>query len=373
MLPERFSLLDADVVRHGRVMRIGITVLVLSGAASAFASSASPNDAAKNGSRITVITEQLVGADGSATTPTERFRDEKLKVDCTFRVATDGALRCLPTAGLDNNINTFSDASCTAPLARHETKCAGPSYVSASKTATDASGKTTDVGVRIFPIIGEYPRSGSYFTLFRVYSPPKCVEAVRLPMYTYHTLGAEMAPTEFVASTERPTSAVHQVPLSGSRITVGPPVAGPGGATTTLPDRFRDEKLDVYCSIARASDGVLRCLPNVWSADITGAFADASCTTRVAILYLPKEVANPSYAVRSTYTNEGCGQPDVTHSVFAVLGEYSRTGPLFVTDSSGKCVEAKAKTRDWLPPNMSFTVGAEMAPTKFVAFEKRTF
>jgi hypothetical protein len=209
----------------------------------------------------------------------------------------------------------------------------------------------------VFSIVEAYS-SGPVFSTFT----GKCVEAERIPVYRYFIVGAEIAPTSFVAFTRRlvstpgaaaPTSTALAA-VNGSRITVTSEqfVGADGSAMTPEVIRYRDEKLNAECRIQTAADGVYRCLPD---ATAHNWFADARCTTRLVETRDARAPGpTPSYAI----VDGG--------NVFHVGAEYAASGPLFFGSSSGNCVQARNLSERY------FTLGAEMAPAEFVAFTSKT-
>lgn len=71
----------------------------------------------KDGTRL--HNKYINGADGSVALGGGLY-DTQLKADCSFMIAEDGMLRCLPTGGYVMNV--FLDASCTRPLG-YSPKC----------------------------------------------------------------------------------------------------------------------------------------------------------------------------------------------------------------------------------------------------------
>jgi hypothetical protein len=362
------------------IMRFGLAGLIVwcSLSAAAFGASEraggrrspagapSSNAAARSSSRITMTTGHLVGADGATTAPSVRFHDELLNVDCFPSVASDGVMRCLPYFRRPETI-VFADATCTTPLAQMDaSSCWNPPY--------------TVAGRQFVTIAGEYSRSGP---LFRRDSQ-KCVEAPRSLRRKYFTLGGELPPAKFAAFMKRRRE-VHVPPggdgnasatgapaTSGSRITlVTEQFVGPDGVATTPTEHFRDEKLEVDCSPGLASDGVMRCLPGPDALPSGGhfaansAFADPSCTIPLAHGPNPRKDPVPPYAVSYTEVVASLVNRSVPH-FHRVLGEYSRTAPVF-SDFTGRCIEAERS-----PLRGYFNIGPEIPPSELVEFTKRT-
>jgi len=333
---------------------------VLAGPAShASVATVSSAHGSPKSSRLTVGRERLVGADGSATTWSERFRDEELNADCSFSPASDGVVRCLPqqqslfsTGGTGGN--NYADASCRIPLVTVPTKLLGPSFAARWETINEPKpGWLTHV----FSLGNEYPRPGTVYTMFSDH----CNEAVRAPQTRYFLVGAEIPPARFVAVADRPASQPLG-PVNGSRITT---------IFTRERPYYRDEKLGTDCRIAGSGDGVLRCVP-VGGGAAGPIFADASCSVPLVVALADRNSAsrNTSYAVHSTNQMDSITQTFVMREhVFRVGAEYFPTGPMFV-GSPDDCREWRRAPET--PPLRYFARGAEIAPDEFVAFRKET-
>lgn len=122
--------------------------------------------------------------------------DSEREVECSFQRAADGTIRCLP-ASASVNSTWFADASCTKPLAYVLKGCDAPKTASlqASYCATFASSP-----VKIFALAGVF-RGSSYYT--KVGAGCNAAPASSLiDTYDLFSVGAEIAPSEFVGATE---------------------------------------------------------------------------------------------------------------------------------------------------------------------------
>lgn len=330
---------------------------------------------ATSGSRIALVTEQFVGPDGVATTPREHFRDEKLEVDCTPGLASDGVMRCLPSPGAlpagghFGGETAFADPSCTIPLARglNPRKHPVPPY------AVTYTNVVAGIGLPHFHrLLGEYPKTAPVFNDFT----GRCIEAERSPLRGYFNVGPEVAPSEFVEFTKRTVSTkgapgrVGVAPMSGSRISVTKEqlIGADGTVTTPTNIRYRDEKLGTDCWPRPAADGITRCIPtDVVSTDSPGSFADAACTNPLATVLIRDGRGIPSYALQETKSAAGTCEIKRLH-VFFLGPEHGATQPVFFAgfDSAGSptCTTARNNSYRYFP------LGTEVPPTEFVAFVK---
>jgi len=160
-------------------------------------------------------------------------------------------------------------------------------------------------------------------------------------------------------------SAAGGAARSGSRITVRHEVANNGQAWREY-QRLHDELLGVDCSLLRASDGVLRCLPGSsppswWSREY---YADESCTVpvlRVAGSKFDGPCEEYSYVAHSIPGADG--RPDGA-GVSKALEELAPDSPVFQM-KSGKCVSTKQYLGRY------FRAGPVLDPSGFVAFTSR--
>jgi len=304
--------------------------------------------AAASGSRISVSTEQFIGKDGSATTATERLRDEKLGTDCSIALVA----RCLPK---DSTFaaypRVFADPSCKRLLAeRQSTMNPDPSYAMAA----------TDEGTwRFFHVAGEYPANEPIFRI----DGDQCVEIERWSK-SYFALGPEIAPTDFVSfkgesveSRAAPETALL-VPLDSSRISIKLwwRVGADGSVTLPMIGGYQDEKLRVACELGTAADGLVRCLPTI-DHSVGWLFADAQCTTPLT----QGRIDRNSYA-RSQSGDELSG---IRYHLFPIGAAYDVTRAVFASARSGKCSAYPYSSMAAVP---LWTVGPEIPAKDFVAF-----
>src|SRR5262245_16143170 len=89
--------------------------------ASVFCCQATPIDPSRPAEPVDVpaITQRLVErqwqAEGTAAWTLETF-DRERRHACAFGIATDGKLRCLPTADAPSSTSAFADPDCTRPI-----------------------------------------------------------------------------------------------------------------------------------------------------------------------------------------------------------------------------------------------------------------
>jgi hypothetical protein len=108
--------------------------------------------------------------------------------DCSFRKASDGTIRCLPS--FQASVQTFyADMVCSREIAYAPKRCGSPAYAAKFDTAcTDAN------SLRLFPTT-EY--DGPVFQ-----GPPghcTLVTATFRATYDFYVLGPEVPPSSFVA------------------------------------------------------------------------------------------------------------------------------------------------------------------------------
>jgi len=115
-------------------------------------------DANQSGSRLKATF--YAGADGSK--QAAGMHDSQLNVDCSFQMATDGTLRCLPANG-QASIYYFSDSGCTQPVPYQVKNCGTPAYALGSPAAGAPGSCSYQPATRVFPISGPYTGSSLYY------------------------------------------------------------------------------------------------------------------------------------------------------------------------------------------------------------------
>ena len=118
-----------------------------------------------------------------------------------------------------------------------------------------------------------------------------------------------------------------------------------------------DTQLKVQCSFGDAEDGSVRCLPSGPSVASASFYADAACTTKVALS--DEACATPTYAL-STPGGASCGKTAVS-TIGAPF-----TGPTYQMNN-GTCAPATTA-----PTAKFFSVGATVPPSAFVSGSMKT-
>jgi hypothetical protein len=154
------------------------------------------------GTRLKPIYERWTAVDGARVTlPTNRFRDTKLNVDCTFEIAEDGLKRCLPALprsfkGGSSVSGYFLDAACTQNVVMYN------NCVSSLKYAIEKVPGPTSCG----PDLLKIHQVGSAVTPATLYlkSGPSCTAVAdtdrtrMLGTSTFYRTTTVVDPTEFV-------------------------------------------------------------------------------------------------------------------------------------------------------------------------------
>ena len=117
--------------------------------------------------------------------------DTQLNIDCTFRLAADGQLRCLPYLNVAYDFGSyFADSNCTVPVALYYASCGAPSYIIAQLSSTCP----TNPSSRVFS-------TGSLVTSFYTKGGTTCSGPSTSPAYQFYTEGAEQPATSFQSAT----------------------------------------------------------------------------------------------------------------------------------------------------------------------------
>ena len=256
------------------------------------------------------------------------FHDRTLNIDCSFRLATDGVVRCLPDVPLER---AYGDPACSTVVGQPQGAACStstPTYAATSVGTFAQSSCNPGTPTDTYYAIGA-PVSST------VYLPPNCT-----PLAFDHVFAVTpVAPSTFVGGSEllEPHGALGSrvvVGDDGSRLTVGAYDVAQGRACA--PTDLHD-------------GGAKRCLPlNV--AKLREHFADAQCTQPVA------ELVN------------GCGAPDLIvadedfcalHTMFAVASTVALS-IVYVQGPAG-CIQSQVPGGDFYVP------GQELASDAFPA------
>lgn len=164
--------------------------------------------------------------------------DPTLDAPCSFAVAADGAVRCLPHGA---HTTFFFDHTCTSPGAT--TRCAPPRFIVESDAKCSERTHVLRVGAS---------RPGSYW----LKSDIDCIQqSINSTGTTTYAAAAEIAPAQLTAATSVKDASNRR--LRANAVAVGSYRALSASASAP----WRDSKLDVDCRFAPAADGGERCLP----------------------------------------------------------------------------------------------------------------
>jgi len=184
-----------------------------------------------------------------------------------------------------------------------------------------------------------------------------------------HVTGADVGGTigggadaEPAAGTDAGASGngVANFALSGTRLKVRILKSADGAMT---PWGFFDSALGTDCSALTATDGQLRCLP--LGASTGQFFADASCTIPAAI-----GPSGTKFATVGSTTPAGCALGTTSFAIYKT-GDAVAVASLF-QKSADKCAPIDSSYSKIYGCASAFTVGAEVAPTEFVALSTGT-
>ncbi len=145
------------------------------------------------------------GADGARTYLRGVLYDSQLRVDCSYRLASDSALRCLPV--LVPATVVFKDSNCTEGVVSLTAPPSGcpadtpsyvldfdsPPYCSQAKTNAEVPARVYPVGALLGTISGTLYRKDA--------TGPSCTQTNPPPGGVWYSLDAEILPDKFVAGT----------------------------------------------------------------------------------------------------------------------------------------------------------------------------
>jgi hypothetical protein len=134
-------------------------------------------------------------------------------------------------------------------------------------------------------------------------------------------------------------------------------MTGSDGSQVNYPTGLHDNQLNLDCSLQRASDGVMRCLPYLSSGYYAGTmFADPACSSPVVAM--PSCGTAPVYFYQYTST---CPS-SLAYEFYQAGSQY--TGSTIYYSSGTTCTQSSMT-----PSYRYFYVGAVVPPSTFVGFQ----
>ena len=267
------------------------------------------------------------------------WRDTALGLDCTFRRAGDGALRCLPEESVRiTNQLYFADASCTEPLVTTNTlPCGYPAHA----IYYDALGCMEPPTV--YGLGAEIPRGTTTYT--RPSASDPCTVAPSLAGRTVvFARGPEVPPSAFVAGTLRAESTASGVDFVVLETTDG----------ASQHWGLADAAGGFSCAVGALEGGELACLPTD-TTQITTYYGDAACSAPVSFAYDPASCETFTHAAEAVSACPG------TRRLFRLGMERALTDPLYRNAGSG------CTTSSTFASSRFFDVGAALGASDFVA------
>ncbi|MDB5219081.1 MAG: hypothetical protein JWO86_7008 [Myxococcaceae bacterium] len=272
----------------------------------------------------------LVATDG--TRQHLAYRDDKLNVECSFRMMSDGVTRCVPAAPAGQGEVMYSDLACTKPFAVRDysnlygcsstgtasnvwlepsvLQCEGLTNV---YTLRPYDGGSDDASVYAIPFGGQGTGAGSDSATCRSNGTISSNDQSLRAISTNITASLPSSPRVSTGS-DRLLPAL-----------VWPP------ASDTFVSGWHDSMNDVDCSFTLAADGKMRCLPVAAAATII--FTDDACKSPsvVAVLSQPSCIGLRHYARVVSAT---C--PPTTR-IYALGADTRSLSNVSVMTTSGQC------------------------------------
>jgi hypothetical protein len=239
--------------------------------------------------------------------------DQELEAPCSFGVAADGQLRCIPQARQASLYYPGADCSGSGPLI---IQVLPPCEAGAEGFALVSEEATCPASTRAF-------RLGALHG-GRVYSrrpDGSCYEVWRDPATTYYE-AEEVAATGMVAA--------ERAPVGAGRLRRYVDFAEDGARQHT--SEFRDIELGGTCTVTWATDGVERCVPG--DSPIYPTFpasSDASCSDDVT--WVPPCWQSKFIGLEQELS--GCGESHRAYELGEILPEET---PLYF-ESDGECFQ----------------------------------
>jgi hypothetical protein len=151
-------------------------------------------DPVQSGTRLKA--HYYAGEDGSKQF-TLTFYDSQRHEDCSFKIAGDGTIRCLPTTAVV--FGYYADAACTQQLAGVLTGCTPPKYAGAGTASCPGS---PDASL-VYPLGAAFSGQTMYVQDPST-TPPTCTGTQSFSLtisYDLYTFGAEIPPSAFAQAT----------------------------------------------------------------------------------------------------------------------------------------------------------------------------
>jgi hypothetical protein len=261
----------------------------------------------RDGTRLKAVRIQ---ADDGASEDRSRYGqwyDTQLGVYCSFEMAVDETLRCLPRVA-PPWVNLFADGACSERVA-FGGLCLTPAYVSVPLQNSCAGAD------EIFPTAVYALGAGSvpdvlYAQETDAAGNVSCAANQNSDRRQVFPLLSELPPTQFVGATIERTS--------GSRIQAGELAAADGARGRHYTPAF-DSTLGTECDVALAADDEWRCLPLESLRYVSSAFADTACTQRL--------VGKPERRCAPTFAATYAGVEEFTTCPAGAAGQIRRHPP----------------------------------------------
>jgi hypothetical protein len=240
----------------------------------------------------------LVAADGSR--QHLAYRDDKLNVDCTFRLMADGITRCVASAS--EGPVMYGDEACTKALVVND--YSQPGYPGGCTTAGQTAANLwlepsprQCGGLSNVYSLRQYEGTSDGASLFAIPNDGESQSGGLVDTSTCRSSGTLRSNGSYVRAIAQnltlslPTTA--RVSPGGDRLR--PALVLPPTLETLVPG-WHDTMNDVDCVFTLATDGKTRCLPVAAQAAIL--FTDDACKSpsRVAVLTEPSCIGVPRFA-----------------------------------------------------------------------------
>lgn len=223
----------------------------------------------------------LVAEDGAR--GLSAFVDAARGASCNFRIAADGAARCVPSSAAYVTTSMFADAACSAALATRSTSsCPAPAFALASTQA----GCTTQTRVH-----ATGPSAAPYYA-----SPTGCAPFASGISQQYYRVGVEVPASSFAQGSLEPRGA-------GGLRAVELVVRGGERYLSSIEEVHSGQR----CSFRVAGDGAVRCVPLATA--YASYFSDAGCSQRIASRFDASGCTVPDADVRALLVDESSCPP----------------------------------------------------------------
>jgi hypothetical protein len=276
-----------------------------------------------------------------------RLFDLDLAEECSYGLAADSSLRCIPIAdGAPFATGTimYSDPGCTARIAELAAPIGDPAPTYMQQVVSGGSADGCAPVTRNYQLGNALAVTPGTTTVYRQ-DPDNCV-GVTAGSNPYYEVAAELMPEDLVTATE---SWVGEGRVQARRL------EGEDGSRACDLASFRDLELETSCQLRYGEDNSIQCLPSPLA--VGSYFSDGACGagTELPLMVVPGQCDSGARYAQET----ALAACNYRQRVRALGAEYA--DPYFKMD--GTCMQVTPATGD-----VAYRVGPAISGSSFSSF-----